>query len=105
MTHDIVYSYVMPVCSIVKTITPMCRGRPDALLHEAEDRVQSCVRSSTVPRDNSLTRLQTGMKITNLMKYLAAFLACSCCRRYGFVAKQKISPNLLNFGLKMFRSF
>ena len=25
------YSYFMPVCSIVKTITPRCRGRPDAL--------------------------------------------------------------------------
>ena len=23
----------MPVCSIVETITPRCRGRPDALLH------------------------------------------------------------------------
>ena len=29
----------MPVCSIVKTITPRCRGRPDALLHEAEEAV------------------------------------------------------------------
>ena len=28
----IVYSYFMPVCSIVKTITPRCRGRPDELL-------------------------------------------------------------------------
>ena len=37
---NIVYSYFMPVCSIVKTITPRCRGRPDALLHEAEGRVQ-----------------------------------------------------------------
>ena len=27
-----VYSYLMPACSIVKTITPRCRGRPDALL-------------------------------------------------------------------------
>ena len=36
----ILYSYFMPVCSIVKTITPRCRGRPDALLHEAEGRVQ-----------------------------------------------------------------
>ena len=36
----ILYSYCMPVCSIVKTITPRCRGRPDALLHEAEGRVQ-----------------------------------------------------------------
>ena len=26
----------MPVCSIVKTITTRYRGRPDALLHEAE---------------------------------------------------------------------
>ena len=26
-----------PVCSIVKTITPRYRGRPGALLHEAED--------------------------------------------------------------------
>ena len=34
--HDILYSYFMPVCSIVKTITLRCRGRPDALLHEAE---------------------------------------------------------------------
>ena len=32
----IVNSYFMHVCSIVKTITPRCRGRPDALLHEAE---------------------------------------------------------------------
>ena len=30
------YSYFMPVCSIVKTITPRCRGPPDALLHEVE---------------------------------------------------------------------
>ena len=36
----IIYSYFMPVCSIVKTITPRCRERPDALLHEAEGRVQ-----------------------------------------------------------------
>ena len=35
-----VYSYLMPVCSIVKTITPRCRGRPDALLHEAKGLVQ-----------------------------------------------------------------
>ena len=34
------YSYFMPVCSIVETNTPRCRGRPDALLHEAEGRVQ-----------------------------------------------------------------
>ena len=37
---SIVYSYFMPVCSIVKTNTPRCLGRPDALLHEAEGRVQ-----------------------------------------------------------------
>ena len=43
-------SYFIPVSSIVKTITLRCRGRPDAL------------RSSTVPRGNSLTLLQTGMK-------------------------------------------
>ena len=36
----ILYSYLMPVCSIVKTITPRCRGRPNALLHKAEGRVQ-----------------------------------------------------------------
>ena len=36
MTHYIVYSYFMSVCSIVKTITPRRRGRPGALLHEAE---------------------------------------------------------------------
>ena len=36
---EIIYSCFMPVCSIVKTITPRCRGRPDALLHEAEGRV------------------------------------------------------------------
>ena len=34
----ILYSYLMPNCSIVKSITPKCRGRPDALLHEAEGR-------------------------------------------------------------------
>ena len=31
--RSILYSYFMPVYSIVKTITPRCRGRPDALLH------------------------------------------------------------------------
>ena len=40
VAHVIVYSYFMPVCSIVKTITPRCRGGPDALLREAEGRVQ-----------------------------------------------------------------
>ena len=29
---EILYSYFMPVCSIVKTITLRCCGRPDALL-------------------------------------------------------------------------
>ena len=28
--------------STVKTITPRCRGRPDALLYEAEGRVHQC---------------------------------------------------------------
>ena len=37
---SIVYSYFMPVCSNVQTITPRCRGRPGALLHEAEGLVQ-----------------------------------------------------------------
>ena len=36
----LIYSYFMPVCSIVQTITPRCRGRPDALLHDAEGQVQ-----------------------------------------------------------------
>ena len=36
----IVYSDFMPVCSIVKTITPRCHGRPDALLHKAEGFVE-----------------------------------------------------------------
>ena len=66
----ILYSYFMPVCSIVKTITPRFCGRPDALLTR---------RKATVPRSNSLTILQTGVKYlfyypTHLMKYLAAFL-------------------------------
>ena len=39
-TVSILYSYFMPVCSIVKTITPRCCGGPDALLHEAKGRVQ-----------------------------------------------------------------
>ena len=38
--RSMVYSYFMPVFSIVKTITPRCLERPDALLHEAEGRVQ-----------------------------------------------------------------
>ena len=33
----VLYSYFMPVCSIVQAITLRCRGRSDALLHEAED--------------------------------------------------------------------
>ena len=40
-----VFSYFMPVCSIVKTITPRCRGRPDALLHEAEVKIPRCWKS------------------------------------------------------------
>ena len=36
----LLYSYFMPVSSIVKTITTRCHGRPDALLHEAVGRVQ-----------------------------------------------------------------
>ena len=61
-------------------------------------------------RSNCLTILQTGMKYlfyypTHLIRYLAAFLEWSCFRPFGFVAKQKISPNLLNFGLKMFSLF
>ena len=35
------YSYFMPVCSIVQTITSRCRGQPEALLHEVEGRVNS----------------------------------------------------------------
>ena len=27
---EILYNDLMPVCSIIKTITPRCRGRPDA---------------------------------------------------------------------------
>ena len=79
---EILYNDLMPVCSIIKTITPRCRGRPDALLHVG--RVQLCIRSSMVPRGYSLTILR---------------------RLCGFVAKQKISPNLLIFAPKMFRSF
>ena len=37
----IIYSYLMPVCSIVKTITPRCCGRPDALLQEAKCNIAS----------------------------------------------------------------
>ena len=33
----IVYSYFMPVCSIVKTITLRYCGRPDALLYKADE--------------------------------------------------------------------
>ena len=32
--HEMLYSSFMPVCSKVKTITPRCCGRPDALLHQ-----------------------------------------------------------------------
>ena len=57
---SILYSYFMPVCSIVKTIAPRCRGRPDALLREAK-----------------------GMKLLfyylfQLMTFLAAFHEWSC---------------------------
>ena len=38
--HAKLYCYFMFVCSIVTTITPRCPRRPDALLHEAEGRVQ-----------------------------------------------------------------
>ena len=38
--QDILYCYFMPACSIVKTITLRCHGRPDALLHEAFGLVQ-----------------------------------------------------------------
>ena len=42
---------------------------------------------------------------THLMTYLAAFPEWSCFRLCVFIAKQKISPHLLNFGLKVFCSF
>ena len=45
VTGLILYSYYMRVCSVVKTITGRCRGRPDALLHEAE-----CNSASGCPR-------------------------------------------------------
>ena len=54
---DLLMGQYYYVCSIVKTITPRCRGRPDALLHEAEG-----IRSSTVPRGSSWTILQKGME-------------------------------------------
>ena len=38
--YRVLYRYFMHVCSIVQTITPRCRGRPDALLPKAEGRVQ-----------------------------------------------------------------
>ena len=57
--------------------------------------------SGPVPRGNSFVLLHNPFDEI----LIAAFLEWSCCRRCGFVAKQKISPNLLNFGLKMFRSF
>ena len=42
MCRCLLYSYFMPVCSIVKTITPRCRGRPGALLHEANQAWNNC---------------------------------------------------------------
>ena len=36
MELGIIYSYFMPVCSTVQTITPRCLGRPDALVDKAE---------------------------------------------------------------------
>ena len=35
-TSKLLYSYFMSVWSTVQTITPRCRGRPDALSYEAE---------------------------------------------------------------------
>ena len=40
-----------------------------------------------------------------IMRDDAALLEWSCSRLCVFVTKRKISPNLLNFGLNMFRSF
>ena len=40
LSFSLLYSYFMAICSIVKTIILRCRGRPDALLQEAECRVQ-----------------------------------------------------------------
>ena len=86
----------------------------DDLMHYCTRLKAKCNSASGRPRYRGVivwTLLQTGMKnicfiIQNLlMKYLAAFLEWSCCRRCGVVAKQKISPNLLSFGPKMFRSF
>ena len=62
----LIYSYFMPVCIIVQTFTPRCRGRPDTLLHEAEGQVQLCLRSSTVPRGNSLDYTTNRHEITVL---------------------------------------
>ena len=87
----------MPACSIVKTITPRCHGRSDALLHEAkglgtryfglgtvDDLMHYCTRPSASCTSASdrprhlgvivLTILQAGMKYlfyyqTHLIKY------------------------------------
>ena len=45
----IIYSYFMPVCSTVQTITLRCRGRRDALLHMAE-----CNSASGRPRHSGV---------------------------------------------------
>ena len=81
----------------------------DDLIHYCT-RPQTKVHQVVHGNSSSLTILQTGMNQllycpTHLMKYLAPLVTLSSCRRCGFVEKKKISPNLLNFGLKMFRSF
>ena len=40
-SHEILNSYFMPVCSIVKTITLRCQGRPDAQLNEPKAECKS----------------------------------------------------------------
>ena len=65
----------MPVCCIVKTITPRFCGRADALLHEVEGHE---IIFFTQPIDD--VKLQHHLNGES-----------------GFVAKQKISPDLLKF--------
>ena len=116
IVFDLVYTIVISCLFEVKSkLIP--RGAVDDLVHYCARPKAECNSASGRPLyqgvivDYTTNRHEITVLLPNpfdekqFFFNLAAFLAWSCCRGFGFVAEQKISPNLLNFGLKMFCSF
>ena len=88
----------MPVCGIVKTITPRCR-RPSATVHQGVNDTEgkwfdytTNMPEITVLLSNPFDDILSSVSCMELLPTMRSFFA-----------KQKISLYLLSFTLKMFR--